>query len=67
MFIYIVHGDLRPILIYSINEINNVYVDYVAYFGYLVVTILFAFICKGIFICLNALIKRISCWNLWLR
>lgn len=67
MFIYIVHGDLRPILIYSINEINNVYVNYIGYFGYLVVTILFAYICKGIFVCLNTLIKDISCCRSWSR
>ena len=56
MFIYICHGDLRPLLTQVMNESNNIYIHYIGYFGYLIMVLIFSYLCKYLF---NLITKRV--------
>ena len=48
MFIYIVHGDLRWLIIPIVNETQNVWFAYVAFFGFMTEVFLFALLARWI-------------------
>ena len=48
MFVYIVHGDLRWLIIPIVNEAQNVWFAYIAFFGFMAEVFLFALLARWV-------------------